>query len=443
MNSHLSRWAFACTGVCALAFSALADDGSVRRPTFTKDILPILQENCQECHRASGANFSGMVAPMALTSFEEVRPWAKSMVKEITAKTMPPWFASPEFAGTFELERSLTDTEIDTITRWVDTGAPRGNPKDAPAPKEWASTAGWTYGEPDLILTLPEPVWVGDEVNDWQPRFTRVLTEEELPEDKWVHWIEFRPGSNIVHHGGARVTPLDDAGEAVVDPLCGGKLIGTSQGDGPDYWPEGYGKLIRKGSQISFGIHYNKEPGPGTGVWDQSMVAIKWHDKPVKYVVRSAGVSSRGWEIPPQHNNWRVGAARTFDDDSVIINMMPHMHWRGNAAKYDLVYPDGNRETILDVPNYDFAWQQTYTFKDPKFVPAGSRLEVSMWFDNSEENVWVPNPDRPVGFGGMTKDEMNIGWTEWANAEPIEDIMNHDFGDVGTGVEDLDALEED
>jgi len=117
---------------------------------------------------------------------------------------------------------------------------------------------------------------------------------------------------------------------------------------------------------------------------------------------------------------------------------MPHMHWRGQAAKYELVYPDGKREVILDVPKYDFSWQMTYSFKEPKFVPAGSRLEVTMKFDNSEDNKWVRDPERAVGWGSMTVDEMNIGWTEYANAEPIEDILHHDFGDAGTGVEDIE-----
>ena len=171
------------------------------------------------------------------------------------------------------------------------------------------------------------------------------------------------------------------------------------------------------------------------------MVAIKWHDKPVKHVVRSAGISSRGWEIPPYHGDWQVGAARVFEEDSVIVNLMPHMHFRGKSDKYTAVYPDGSREVLLNVPRYDFAWQQTYTFKEPKRIPAGTRVEVQMVFDNSTDNVWVRDPERPVGWGGMTDDEMNIGWTEFANAEPIEDIMNHDFGDIGTGVEDLEELE--
>jgi hypothetical protein len=146
--------------------------------------------------------------------------------------------------------------------------------------------------------------------------------------------------------------------------------------------------------------------------------------------VRAAGIASRGWEIPPRHSRWQVGAAHTFREDSHIINMMPHMHTRGAEAKYELVYPDHRRETILHVPRYDYNWQLTYTFKEPKLAPAGTRLEVTMWFDNSDGNPFlIEGPDRAVGFGGMTTDEMNIGWTEYANAQPIEDILNHDFGD--------------
>jgi hypothetical protein len=294
-------------------------------------------------------------------------------------------------------------------------------------------------GEPDLILKLPKPYWVADDVEDTQPSFALDLTPEQLPEDRWIHWIEFRPDSNVVHHGGARVQPLDKNGKPVADPISGGKIIGTAPGDGPDIWPEGYGKLIRKGSRIIFNIHYHKEKGPGTGTWDQSMIAIKWHTKPVKYVVRAAGISSRGWEIPPQNKSWRVGASRLFEQDSMIINMMPHMHLRGKAARYEAIYPNGKREVLLEVPAYDYNWQMTYTYKKPKFIPAGTRLEVSMWFDNSSENAEVPDPDRPVGFGSMTLDEMNIGWTEFANATPIEDILRADFGKQGSGVEDIDV----
>jgi hypothetical protein len=380
---------------------------------------------------------------MSLTTYEESRPWAKSIAREVSEGRMPPWYASDELHGVFELERSLSDEEIATLVRWSRTGALAGDPEDAPPPREFPSSEGWTFGEPDIVIKLPEPYWVADDVEDVQPSFSVVLDEVQLPEDRWIHWIEFRPGNpDLVHHGGARVTPLDANGEPYDDPISGGKIIGTAPGDGPDLWPVGYGKLVRKGSRITFGLHYHKEPGEGTGGWDQSMIAIKWHTEPVEHVVRAAGVSSRGWEIPPRHPSWQVGAAMTFPVDAHIINMMPHMHTRGKAARYEVVFPDGSRETILDVPQYNYNWQLTYTFKKPKFVPAGSRLEVSMWFDNSQDNPFlIEPPDRAVGFGGMTVDEMNIGWTEWANAVPIEDLDSHDFGSQGLGVSDLDELE--
>ena len=428
----------------ALAPAALGaearDSADSRPPTFYRDVLPILQEQCQDCHRPAGNTNSGMVAPMSLTRYDEVRPWAKSIAKLVETREMPPWFAAPAFHGVFEGERTLADAQIATVLDWVRAGAPEGDATTAPPPRAFPSAAGWTLGEPDLVIDMPEPYWVADEIEDVQPSFDVVLTEEQLPEDRWIQWIEFRPGDpKLVHHGGARVTPLDAAGKPYVDPVSGGKIIGTAPGDGPDLWPVGYGKLIRKGSKITFGLHYHKEPGPGTGGWDRSQLAIKWHREPVAHVVRAAGISSRGWEIPPGQERWRVGAARTFDEDSVIVNMMPHMHTRGAEAKYEVVYPDGRREVVLHVPSYNYNWQLTYTFKEPKFVPAGSRLEVTMWFNNSESNPFlIESPDRAVGFGGMTIDEMNIGWTEYANAHPIADLLTHDFGTQGTGVEDVD-----
>lgn len=431
---HRFRWASAGL-LCAFVLSAQAET-----VTFTRDVLPILQENCQECHRAAGNNFSGMVAPMSLVTYDEVRPWARAIAKQVSTGKMPPWYASDEFNGVFELERGLTEAEIDTLVKWAETGARRGRPDDAPPPLEFPVSNGWTMGEePDLILELPEPYWVADDVYDIQPTFETILTEEQLPEDRWIHWIEFHPDSSVVHHGGARVQPLDENGEPYADPISGGKIIGTAQGDGPDVWPQGYGKLIRTGSKVVWNIHYHKEPGPGTGVWDNSKIGIKWHTDAVEYVVRSAGISSRGWEVPPYTRDWLVGAAWEFEEDTFIINMMPHMHWRGQAARYDVVYPDGTRETLLDVPTYDFQWQMTYTYKEPKFLPAGTRMEVSMWFDNSPENPYNEAPHEAVGFGSMSADEMNIGWVEYANAHPIKDIAKHDFGTRGTGVEDLEA----
>ncbi len=205
--------------------------------TFTKDVLPIIQENCQTCHRPKGPNLSGMVAPMSFMTYKEVRPWAKAIAREVETRSMPPWFASEEHNGQFELERRLADEEIKTFVEWVNSGARRGNPQDAPEPVEFASAEGWIMGEPDMVLPIPEPYWVDEDVEDIQPSFATVLTDEQLNEGRWIHWIEFRPGSEVVHHGGARVQALGADGELVVDPISGGKIIGTAPGDGPDVWP--------------------------------------------------------------------------------------------------------------------------------------------------------------------------------------------------------------
>ena len=391
-------------------------DAPSGRVTFTRDILPILQENCQICHRPSGGNLSGMVAPMSLMTYEDVRPWAKSISTVLKDKYMPPWFASPEFHGVFLEERTLNGEEVATILKWIDTGAARGNPADAPEPVAFQQE-GWMIGEPDLILTFPEPFWVPDDITDIQPSIVIELTEDILPEDRWVQAVECRPGSDIVHHMGAYTTsPIQD------DPLSGGKLIGTAPGDGPDIWPEGYGKLLRKGTTFRFTMHYHKEPGPGTGKWDRSSVGIRFADKPVDHVVRSAAISRGNFEVPPLHNEWFVGASRTFRSDTTIISMMPHMHFRGKSARYEVIYPNGDRETILEVPLYDYNWQRTYTFREPVKIPAGSRVEVMMTFDNSAENPFNPDPSQWVRSGGMTDDEMAIGWMDYTNTDRIQEF---------------------
>ncbi len=438
---RLLLWIVGLASVLAPSWAAgpASTTDAAGAPTFHRDVLPILQAHCQDCHRAVGNSNSGMVAPMALTSYDEARPWAKSIARAVSAGEMPPWYAAPEFHGVFEGERGLTPEQVTTLVAWAKAGGPAGDVAEAPPPRVFPSAEGWTLGEPDLVVKLPEPFWVADEVEDTQPSFELVLTREQLPEDRWIRWIEFRPGNpQIVHHGGARVVPLGADGKPVVDPLCGGKLIGTAPGDGPDVWPVGYGKLVRRGAKLVFNIHYHTEPGPGTGAFDQSMLAIKWHTEPVRHVVRSAGIASRGWEIPPGRSNWRVGAAHTFGEDSYVINMMPHMHTRGARARYELVYPDERREVILEVPRYNYNWQLTYTFKQPKLVPGGTRLEVSMWFDNSSGNVHlIESPDRAVGFGSMTVDEMNIGWTEYANARPITDLEHHGLA-AAPALDDID-----
>ncbi len=404
--------------VAALGSALLCTSASAQQVTYTKDVLPILQEKCISCHRENGHNIAGMVAPMSFTSYREVRPWAKAIVKAITTKQMPPWGATPEYNGHFLNERVLTAEQANIIERWVEAGAPRGNPEDAPAPMGFPDHDGWNIGIPDLVVYLPEPYYVDDEVSDLNTSFVTEISEDLLPENKWLRSIEWRAGSDVVHHiVGGSVSP----GEITLPDGTNFQSLGSiAPGEDPTIYPEGYGKILHKGSSIRFGMHYHKEPGPGTGTWDYSMIGFRFwdpeKDPPVKHQVHWNGISARGYEIPPGHAEWPVGTSRTFKNDTTILSLHPHMHLRGRDMKYVAFFPDGTQETILDVPTYDYDWQINYTYAEPRRVPAGTRIEVQGHYNNSTSNVRNPDPTAPI-HGGETSDkhEMFIGFISYCD----------------------------
>lgn len=386
--------------------------------TFTKDVLPIFQEQCQVCHRQGGQNVSGMIAPMSLMTYQEIRPWAKAIAKSVQNRIMPPWTASPASNGLFKHERVLTQEQIDTIVNWVKTGAARGNPKDAPEPVDWPES-GWTIGdgEPDLVVKFDEPYWVGDDIDDLYHNIVVQLSEEQHPVDRWIKSVEFRPGSQVVHHIIALQSSRTDSGRRVTG-MIGGEAPGTD----PNTFPEGYGILLPKAPTVTFDMHYHKESGPGTGEWDDSSFALEFHEKPVEHPITVSMINHGAFEIPPNAPNWKVGGARTFRQETTILGFMPHMHLRGVACRYTAFYPDGTSEVLLDVPRYDFNWQIFYEYKDEnlKTIPAGTRVEFEMWYDNSPERAAIGfNSNRPVAFGGPTWDEMDLGWMNYANTEPM------------------------
>lgn len=400
----------ASVGVCVSAAAAPL--------TFTKDVLPILQENCQTCHRPLGANMSGMIAPMSFMTYEEVRPWSKAIARAVTSGVMPPWHASEEFRGVFKNERSLTKLERETLIEWTRTGAKRGNPKDAPMSKTFVD-AGWqlseTLGEPDLLLKIPEPYWVGDDVADIQPSIVIQLEKEQLSEMAWVRAIEYKPGSEVVHHIVGYVT-RPGGKEGMRESTNFGQI---ASGTNPQNYDEGYGLPLYPESKITLSMHYHKEAGPGTGAWDRSEVAVWFHDKPVVHPLQSTQIAHGNFEIPPNQKSWFVGGARTWDEDIIVLELFPHMHLRGSSAKFTAFYPDGKSEVLLDVPKYDYSWQTTYEYAEYKTLPAGTRLEWEITYDNSAEagaeNGF--NSDRAIRFGGPTTDEMDLGWLTWTYVE--------------------------
>lgn len=396
--------------LAGLTSAVVADDATpAAGVTFNKDVAPIFQQNCATCHRQAGTNLSGMIAPMSLETYADARPWAKSIAKKVESREMPPWHATKESHGVFKNERTLTDKEIETIKSWVAAGAPAGNPADAPKPRVYATTDGWSIGKPDLVVKFDKPFLVKDEVWDMYQNIPVKLTDAMLPEDRYIAALEFKPGSDVVHHIIAYAFAPGSASANMDRGMIGGMAPGTD----PARYPEGYGLLLKKGSTINFQMHYHKEKGPGTAKEDNSSLALIFHKGPVPHALTIDAISNGRFEIPPLTSNWKVGMSRIFDKDTTIISLMPHTHLRGTGAKYVAFYPDGKTETLLDVPKYDFNWQTEYEFKEPKRIPAGTRLEATLWYDNSlarKELAPEIDPTKAIRFGGPTTDEMDLAW---------------------------------
>jgi hypothetical protein len=409
-------------------------------PTYHRDVLPILQNQCLNCHR------EGELAPMPLDSYEAVRPWAKALRRSVTEKTMPPWFADPRY-GEFKNKMVLTDAEIDTIVRWVGAGSPAGDSADAPAPVEYPK--GWHIGEPDEVFTMLEPYTLAAEGPDEYKYFT---IPTNLTEDRWVTGFEVKPGNNaIVHHvivfvqpkgakdrgeGGATKSRsfvpespeelekvlaqqekiqdrLRESGlrERPTSAMMGGlnMLGGVAPGTPPWTAAPGEGKLLPAGSSLVFQMHYSRN---GRDEVDQTSIGVKYATGPVHRERHTVGVANLAFAIPPGANNFRVDAWHTFNEEIDILGYMPHMHLRGKSFEYRAIFPDGREEILLSVPRYDFNWQLTYDLVRPLSVPKGTTIHCIAHYDNSAENPSNPNPKAVLRFGEPTTDEMMIGWMD-------------------------------
>ena len=390
--------------------------------TFHRDIEPLFQQHCQECHRSGGPNISGMRAPMSLVDYPEVRPWAKSIRRVVAAREMPPWGATHETSHGIANDRSLTPEAIDTIVRWVEQGAAAGDPADAPPPRTFQDT-GWLIGKPDLVLTNPEPILVGDEVADWQPYVTFEITKEQLPEPRWIKVAEYKPNCDIIHHLTATIVPPPDDSGREREPFF---LGGIATGSEPREYPAGFGRLLHPGSKIVLSLHYNKEPGPGTGIKNQVDVGLVFYeeDEEPRYHLRQTRIGRFfDFEIPPGHPNWKIGGAMELPSWGLLTSFSPHMHYRGKDMRYTAIYPNGQRELLIDVARYDFEWQMAYILEEPKLMPPGTRIEVEAHMDNSaERGRALPEIDtnRPVQWGLLSTDEMMHGFITWTAIDEEE-----------------------
>ena len=415
--------------------------------TFTKDVAPILYKSCVTCHRA------GEVAPMSLLTYDDVRPWAKSIKRKVVAREMPPWGADPHF-GTFKDDQSLTTGQIETIARWVDAGAPKGADSDLPPAPVFAT--GWSHGEPDAVIDMPVDFEIPAE---GEVPVTDFFAKLPFAHDVYVKALEVRPGTpGVVHHAGLYIIDRLPDGASLVNgrivdasgkPMSrnqvaranGGtsteeiqKLLSFVPGRGYESYQGDAGQLIKAGSYIDFYMHYTPT---GTPQKDRTRLGLYlakpgqdvahqiYHSfsaaGPTTYIVEGkpyaperrksddpssveGGVNLPN--IPPYAENWKVVSIHTIREPITLYGLTPHLHLRGKSMKYTLTMPDGKEEVLLDVPKYDFNWQLYYELETPRHIPAGSKVTVVTLFDNSAKNPYNPAPEKEVFWSEQSWDEM-------------------------------------
>ena len=359
--------------------------------TFIKDIAPILQQKCEGCHRI------GQMAPMPLVTYEDVRPWARAIKSRVVAREMPPWHIDKTVGiRKFVNDVSLSDEQIDTIARWVDAGAQRGDPADSdlPPPRVWPSGERWRLGDllgrpPDHIVKSTPWTQPADGPDQWwQP-----IVDSELTDERWIRAVEVRPtldGRRVVHHGNAR------------------ELVEYAVGKPGQIYSENTGQRMRAGMRVRFDIHYHSV---GEEITDFLTVGLWFYpkDEVPKYEVKHArmGSSMSDLDIPPgmitKHQGFTPLTAPTK-----ILSYQPHMHIRGKAMSLEAVYPDGRVEMLSHVADFNFNWHINYVYADDvaPLLPKGTLIRVTAWHDNTASNRANPDPTQWVGWGQRSYDEM-------------------------------------
>lgn len=405
--------------------------------TYHKDVVPILQKHCQACHRP------GEVGPFSLMTYKQAVTWAEDIKEYTTAKKMPPWKPT-EAAFAFHSERKLTDTEIKTLAAWVDGGTPQGDPKDAPPPAKF--NTDWALGTPDLVLSPDADFHLGASGSD---TFRCYVMPTNLPEDKYIIGYEVRPGNpRVVHHtlnywdltGQARklekaaqekASPDDkDRGPGYSaamgigffagrsprsDTAAIGNFGGWAPGSVYRFLPEGTGYLLPKGAEVVLQVHYHRDGKPEV---DRTRIGLYFAKKPVErpYQPLVLGPKLSAVDmirplIPAGKEDAKVSGAGYLQSDCTMYSVMPHMHLLGKTVQVTMTPPGGEKVTLVGIDAWDYNWQETYWFKEPLKVKAGTKLEIEAVYDNSAKNPNNPrNPPVGVYFGEQTTNEMLFGF---------------------------------
>ena len=410
--------------VAAIGGTAVRAADAPAAPTFTKDVAPIFQQKCDSCHRPSG------MAPMSLETYQEARPWIRAIRQKVSTRQMPPWFIDKTVGiQHFKNDVSLNDDQIDTIVKWAENGAPMGDPKDMPAPIKWPDDQGWQmqakYGPPDLVVTST-PWTVPAEGQDvwWRPEVPTGLTEA-----RWARAIEIRPLTvpmrKVTHHALARLIQKEDASMPkdlfTNDPSVAGDglFMEWAVGKNADEMRPDAGRLMLPGSKIGWEVHYH---AVGEEVKNAQVQLAVWfypkgHEPKHREVLALFNAFSgnvpggRALDIPPNS----VKTTESFiplKQNARIENFQVHQHLRGKGMSMEAIYPDGHRQMLSQVTDFNFNWMNMYIYADDAapLLPKGTILHLVAWWDNTANNKSNPDPDQWVGYGDRTVDEMGHAW---------------------------------
>ncbi|TWU18450.1 thioredoxin family protein [Allorhodopirellula heiligendammensis] len=363
--------------------------------TFNKDIAPIFNNRCVNCHR------DGEIAPFTLTSYDDVLGWEDTILEVIADNRMPPWYADPQH-GTFANDARLSETERDLIETWIDNGMPQGDPRDLPAAPEFA--VGWQMPQPDEVFPMRDKPFAvpAEGIVDYQ----HYVVDPGWKEDKYIVAAEARPDKRgVVHHILVYVIP-PGANKRDFRQVVAGYAPGLP----PLELTDGVALEVKAGSKLLFEMHYTPNGSPTD---DRSYLGVKFTDKAnVRKRLRGRLAVDQKFKIPPGVSDHEVKAAYVARQDENLISLTPHMHLRGKSFRYDATFPDGRQQTLLSVPNYDFNWQLKYVLKEPLTLPKGTLVQCTAVFDNSEGNMTNPDPSKTVTWGDQSFEEMMIGFMD-------------------------------
>jgi hypothetical protein len=384
--------------VSLLAFLLAGQGLSFAAPTFYRDVLPILQNRCQECHRPAE------MAPMGFVTYSQTRPWAKAIRDAVRSRKMPPWFADP-CCGKFSNDRSLTAAEIEVLASWADSGAAKGVERDGPSPRNWP--ADGNLPSPDAVVSMPRAF---DLPAQGAVDYQYFIVPTGFREDRWVQAVEARPGNRaVVHHA---VVYIREPGSTWTHgPTKSDILTVYAPGGSPEVWPSGMAKLIPAGSDLVFEIHYTPIGKP---VSDRTSVALKFAPSPPEKRILTLQMGNDRFIIPAGDRDHSVTVFGTLPNDALLLGLFPHMHLRGKAFEFIRIRPDGRPESLLKVNDYNFYWQLFYRLATPLALKKGTRLEWIAQFDNSANNPRNPDPSAEVRYGQQSWEEMMIGFFDVA-----------------------------